>query len=85
MGVGTFFTSRLDAAIGWARKYSIFQYPFITACCGMEYMAVACSHYDIDRFGAGLPRFSPRQATCCSSSGRSARRWRPSSSACTTR
>src|SRR5512134_1045706 len=62
MGVGGFFTSRLDAALGWARKYSIFQYPFITACCGMEYMAVACSHYDIDRFGAGLPRFSPRQA-----------------------
>ena len=62
MGVGTFFTSKLDEAIGWARKYSIFQYPFITACCGMEYMATACSHYDVDRFGAGLPRFSPRQA-----------------------
>ena len=39
------FTSRIDAAIGWARKYSIFQYPFVTACCGMEYMATACSHY----------------------------------------
>src|SRR3989442_1780412 len=58
----SFFTSRLDEAIGWARKYSIFQYPFVTACCGMEYMATACSHYDVDRFGAGLPRFSPRQA-----------------------
>ena len=62
MGVGSFFTSKLDEAIGWARKYSIFQYPFVTACCGMEYMAAACSHYDVDRFGAGLPRFSPRQA-----------------------
>jgi NADH-quinone oxidoreductase subunit B len=62
MGVGSFFTSKLDEAIGWARKYSIFQYPFVTACCGMEYMSTACSHYDIDRFGAGLPRFSPRQA-----------------------
>jgi NADH-quinone oxidoreductase subunit B len=28
----------------------------------MEYMAVAAAHYDIDRFGAALPRFSPRQA-----------------------
>jgi NADH-quinone oxidoreductase subunit B len=55
-------TTRLDRLLGWARKYSIFQYPFVTACCGMEYMSVACSHYDIDRFGAGLPRFSPRQA-----------------------
>ena len=62
MGVGSFFTGKLDEAIGWARKYSIFQYPFVTACCGMEYMATACSHYDVDRFGAGLPRFSPRQA-----------------------
>ncbi len=26
MGVGSFFTSKLDEAIGWARKYSIFQY-----------------------------------------------------------
>ena len=57
-----FFTSKLERAIGWARKYSIFQYPFVTACCGMEYMATAAGHYDVDRFGAGLPRFSPRQA-----------------------
>ena len=25
-------------------------------------MSTACAHYDVDRFGAGLPRFSPRQA-----------------------
>lgn len=55
-------TTKLDAAIGWARKYSLFNYPFVTACCGMEYMAVSASHYDTDRFGAALPRFSPRQA-----------------------
>ena len=57
-----FFTSKLEQVIGWARSYSNFIYPFVTACCGMEYMSVACSHYDIDRFGAGFPRFSPRQA-----------------------
>ena len=62
MGVGDFFTTKLDQAIGWARKYSIFQYPFVTACCGMEYMSVAASRYDIARFGAEFPRFSPRQA-----------------------
>ena len=55
-------TTKLDQAIGWARKYSLFPYPFVTACCGMEYMAVSASHYDIDRFGALFPRFSPRQA-----------------------
>ena len=48
--------------LGWARKYSLFQYPFVTACCGMEYMTVASARYDVDRFGAALPRFSPRQA-----------------------
>ena len=57
-----FLTSKIEQAVGWARKYSLFQYPFVTACCGMEYMATAASHYDIDRFGAGFPRFSPRQA-----------------------
>jgi NADH-quinone oxidoreductase subunit B len=28
----------------------------------MEFMAVSASHYDTDRFGAALPRFTPRQA-----------------------
>ncbi len=55
-------TTKLDQAIGWARKYSLFPYPFVTACCGMEYMSVSSSHYDLDRFGAAFPRFSPRQA-----------------------
>ena len=54
-------TTQLEAALGWARKYSIFQYPFVTACCGMEYMSTAASHYDMDRFGAGFvfPRGRP--------------------------
>lgn len=55
-------TTRLDKVLGWARKYSLFQYPFVTACCGMEFMATSASHYDTDRFGAAFPRFSPRQA-----------------------
>jgi NADH-quinone oxidoreductase subunit B len=54
--------TRLDRAIAWARKYSIFPYPFATACCAMEYMSLSMSPYDIDRFGALLPRFTPRQA-----------------------
>jgi len=62
VGKASFVTSKLNDMIGWARKYSIFQYPFVTACCGMEYMSTAASHYDVDRFGAGLPRFSPRQS-----------------------
>jgi NADH-quinone oxidoreductase subunit B len=54
--------TRIDAAIAWARKYSIFPYPFATACCAMEFMSLSMTPYDIDRFGALLPRFTPRQA-----------------------
>ncbi|MBI4827657.1 MAG: NADH-quinone oxidoreductase subunit NuoB [Nitrospinae bacterium] len=54
--------TQLDAVVAWGRKYSFFLYPFVTACCGMEFMSVAGPRYDIDRFGAALPRFSPRQA-----------------------
>ena len=58
----SFLTTRLDEAVNWGRKYSFFQYPFVTACCGMEYMSTFASTYDISRFGAEYPRFSPRQA-----------------------
>lgn len=57
-----FFTTKFDELLAWARKYSLFQYPFATACCGMEFFAVAAPKYDIARFGAEAPRFSPRQA-----------------------
>jgi NADH-quinone oxidoreductase subunit B len=56
------FTTKLDALLGWARKFSIFQYPFVTACCGMEFMATAGPKYDIARFGAEAPRRAPRQS-----------------------
>ena len=49
-------------AINWSRKYSLFGYPFVTACCGMEYMSLNSPRYDLARFGAEFPRFSPRQA-----------------------
>jgi NADH-quinone oxidoreductase subunit B len=57
-----FHTSRFADLLNWARKFSLFQYPFVTACCGMEYMSTAGPKYDIARFGAEVPRFSPRQA-----------------------
>ncbi|MFP6625753.1 MAG: NADH-quinone oxidoreductase subunit NuoB [Deltaproteobacteria bacterium] len=54
--------TKFEMAVAWARKYSIFPYPFATACCAMEFMSTSMAPYDIDRFGALLPRFSPRQA-----------------------
>ena len=57
-----FFERKLSGALGWARANSLFQYPFVTACCGMEYMSVMAGRYDLARFGAEYPRFTPRQA-----------------------
>jgi NADH-quinone oxidoreductase subunit B len=57
-----FATTRVDALLGWARKYSLFAYPFVTACCGMEFMALNSPRFDLARFGAEAPRFSPRQS-----------------------
>ena len=54
--------SLLERGSNWGRKFSLFSYPFVTACCGMEFMSVAAPKYDIARFGAEFPRFSPRQA-----------------------
>jgi len=58
----SWFESKVSGALGWARANSLFQYPFVTACCGMEYMSVMCGRYDLARFGAEFPRFTPRQA-----------------------
>jgi NADH-quinone oxidoreductase subunit B len=57
-----FFATSLDKAIGMARKHSIWPLPFATSCCGIEFMATMASTYDIARFGAERPSFSPRQA-----------------------
>ncbi len=53
---------KADQLFAWARKWSVFQYPFVTACCAMEFMSAMCSHFDMSRFGAEIPRWSPRQA-----------------------
>ncbi|GAL83512.1 MAG: NADH-quinone oxidoreductase subunit B [Sporocytophaga sp.] len=57
-----FFATSLDKAVGLARKHSVWPLPFATSCCGIEFMATMGSHYDIARFGAERPSFSPRQA-----------------------
>ncbi len=61
LGESVVLTS-VDTLVNWARKWSLFQFPFVTACCGMEFMSVYGPHYDAARFGAEYPRFSPRQA-----------------------
>ncbi len=54
--------TRLDALKRWAEGGSLWPMPFGTACCAIEFMAVASPRYDIARFGSEVLRFSPRQA-----------------------
>ncbi len=46
----------------WGRNNSFWPLPFGTACCGIEFMSVVSSHYDMARFGYEVVRFSPRQS-----------------------
>lgn len=57
-----FFATSLDKVVGLARSHSLWPLPFATSCCGIEFMATMGSHYDLGRFGAERPSFSPRQA-----------------------
>jgi NADH-quinone oxidoreductase subunit B len=52
----------LDWAINWGRTSSIWPMTFGLACCAIEMMATGASRFDIDRFGAGAFRGSPRQS-----------------------
>ncbi len=59
---GNIIITRVDAAMNWMRKNSLWPMPMGLACCAIEMMAAACSRYDLARFGAEVMRFSPRQA-----------------------
>lgn len=56
-----FFAAKLSDVVGLARKNSIWPLPFATSCCGIEFMALMASHYDLARFGSERVSFTPRQ------------------------
>lgn len=57
-----FLTTSLEKLIHWAQSGSLWPMSFGLACCAVEMMQAASARYDMDRFGAGVFRPSPRQA-----------------------
>jgi NADH-quinone oxidoreductase subunit B len=55
-------TTNIDWVVNWSRKSALWPMSFGLACCAIEMIAAVSSRYDIDRFGAGVFRASPRQA-----------------------
>ncbi len=59
---GDVMVTRIDAALNWFRKNSLWPMPMGLACCALELMAAGASRFDISRFGSEVMRFSPRQS-----------------------
>ena len=73
---GLIFT-KLDQAVNWARKSSIWPMSFGLACCAIEMMSTGASRFDLARFGAEVFRGSPRQADLMIVAGRVAQKMAP--------
>jgi NADH-quinone oxidoreductase subunit B len=59
---GEVIVTRVDAALNWFRRPSLWPLPMGLACCAIELMAAGASRFDISRFGSEVMRLSPRQS-----------------------
>ncbi len=62
LGSTPFLLTKFDQFMNWVRGSSMFMLQFGIACCSIEMMHSYSVKHDLDRFGAGVPRASPRQA-----------------------
>jgi NADH-quinone oxidoreductase subunit B len=73
---GLIFT-KLDQAVNWARKSSMWPLSFGLACCAIEMMSMSAARFDIARFGMEVFRGSPRQADLMIVAGRVSQKMAP--------
>jgi NADH-quinone oxidoreductase subunit B len=55
-------TKPVRGLVNWGRKSALWPMTFGLACCAIEMIATGAGRFDIDRFGAGVFRPSPRQS-----------------------
>ena len=55
-------TTTVEQVLNWSRQASLWPMTFGLACCAIEMMSAGAGRFDLDRFGAGAFRASPRQS-----------------------
>ena len=59
---GNIVIGKVEEFFRWCQLSSIWPVTFGLACCAIEMMSAAGTRYDMDRFGAGAMRGTPRQS-----------------------
>ncbi len=67
----------LEDLLNLARANSLWPMTFGLACCAIEMMAAGAARFDLDRFGAGVFRPSPRQSDVMIVAGTISRKMAP--------
>jgi len=58
---GNLVLTTSESVLKWSKASSLWPLTFGLACCAIEMIGTGASRFDIDRFGAGVFRASPRQ------------------------
>src|SRR3989338_6352240 len=68
---------KIEDVLNLARANSLWPLTFGLACCAIEFMAVGAARFDLDRYGFGVVRPSPRQADLMIVAGTISRKMAP--------